>query len=157
MDTTIILNDMPEFATAKRKVIRKLEELGNKTLTEGFASQVKGKSAPFSFQTLANLTWQSCGYIRDKFLKWKADTKKDDSAWTEFVKDNLAPLTKEELEALAEKRKHEAEVVAKAESAIAMAKTFGQVLTFENTKDNELLRTNLGDEAFHKLLQLLNT
>lgn len=151
----VLLKDITTYQTAKARVIAKLDELGNLPVKEAFASKVTGKSAPFSFQTLANLTWQSVGYIRDKFLKWRADTQSDECEWERFVLDNMVPMSKEELEALAKKEKHDAEIVAKAQAVIDTAETLGNALTVESTEKNDKLREKIGDEAFSKLLELL--
>lgn len=129
-------------------------ELGEKTVTEVFSPKV-AKGANVSYQTIANLTFTSAGYIHDKYLKYASENP--EGSVFDFVKANIVVLTKEELERLAAEEKRQAEITAKATAYIELCDINGLECTKKSvTKIQKRLTDKFGEEVYNKILSLLN-
>ena len=73
----------------------------------------------------------------------------------EFICKNLVPLSPEELKALAEKQKHEAEVTAKAVSYLETCELNDITVTAEAVQNNNKLLAKFGEEVVNKIIELL--
>lgn len=151
------LSKLPRWGEAKTRLLGILEKAEEGTIEEFFGSKVSGKGAPMSFQALANLTFTSAGYIRDKWVRYESETFKVGTRPSvyDFICKNLVPLSPEELKALAEKQKHEAEVTAKAVSYLETCELTGITVTAEAVQNNTKLRAKFGEEVVTKILELL--
>lgn len=152
------LVNMPRWNEAKNRLLGILETAENGTIAEFFGSKVSGKGASFSYQTLANLTFTSAGYIRDKWTKYENEALKAAKRPSvyEFLCNNLVPMTEEELKALAEKQKHEAEVTAKAQGYLESCELNEIKVTAESVQKNAKLLAKFGEEVVNKIVELLN-
>ena len=165
--TTLLLSDdglakeklmnLPRWGEAKSRLLRILENAEKGTVEEFFGSKVSGKGAPMSFQALANLTFTSAGYIRDKWVRYESEAFKVGTRPSvyDFICKNLVPLSPEELKALAERQKHEAEVTAKAVSYLETCELNDITVTAESVQKNEKLLTKFGEEVVNKIIELL--
>lgn len=153
----ILLANMPRWNDAKKRLLGILETAEKGTISEFFGCKVS-KGAPFSYQVLANLTFTSAGYIGDKWKKYENETLKkgERPSVYEFLCKNLVPLTEEELKALAEKQKHEAEVTAKAKSYLETCELNEIEVTVEHVQKNAKLLAKFGEEVVNKIIELLN-
>lgn len=152
------LANFPRWAEAKNRLLGILESAEEGTAEEFFSSKVTGKGAPMSFQALANLTFTSAGYVRDKWTRYESDAFKVGSRPSvyEFICKNLVPLTAEELKLLAEKQKHEAEVTAKAKSYLETCELNDITVTAEAVQKNEKILAKFGSEVVEKIVELLS-
>lgn len=150
----VIKND-PEFykkwTEAKKRLLDALTEAENGTIWAFFSPKV-AKGAEFSYQNLANIAFTSAGYIRDKWLKFRADGKK---SIYDFLLENLVSLTEEEKEALKQKQLHEKEVTAKAESYLESCELNEIEVTADGVKQNAKLLAKFGQEVVDKIVELL--
>lgn len=151
------LINLPRWAEAKNRLISILETAENGTISEFFGSKVSGKGAPMSFQALANLTFTSAGYVRDKWVRYESEAFKAGTRPSvyDFIVKNLVPLSPEELKALAEKQKHEAEVTAKAVSYLETCELNDITATAEAVQNNNKLLAKFGEEVVNKIIELL--
>ena len=152
-----LLANMPRWDDAKKRLLGILETAEKGTIAEFFGSKVS-KGAPFSYQTLANLTFTSAGYVGDKWKKYENETLKNGKRPSvyEFLCKNIVPMTEEELKALAEKQKHEAEVTAKAKSYLETCELNEIEVTAEHVQKNAKLLAKFGEEVVNKIIELLN-
>lgn len=152
-----LLANMPRWVEAKNRLLGLLEKAEGGTVEEFFASKVSGKGAPMSFQALANLTFTSAGYVRDKWVRYESEAFKVGTRPSvyDFICKNLVPLTPEELKALAEKQKHEAEVEAKAVSYLETCELNDIEVTAESVQKNAKLLVKFGEEVVTKIIELL--
>lgn len=153
----ILLANMPRWNEAKKRLLGILETAEKGTVAEFFGCKIS-KGAPFSYQALANLTFTSAGYIGDKWKKYENETLKNGNrpGVYEFLCKNLVPLTEEELKALAEKQKHEAEVTAKAKSYLETCELNEIEVTAESVQKNAKILAKFGEEVVNKIVELLN-
>ena len=153
----ILLAKMPRWDEAKKRLLGILETAEKSTIAEFFGCKVS-KGAPFSYQTLANLTFTSAGYVGDKWKKYENETLRNGSRPSvyEFLCKNLVPMTEEELKALAEKQKHEAEVTAKAKSYLETCELNEIEVTVEHVQKNAKLLSKFGEEVVNKIVELIN-
>lgn len=151
------LMNLPRWGEAKGRLLDMLEKAEQGTIEEFFGSKVSGKGAPMSFQALANLTFTSAGYVRDKWVRYESDAFKAGTRPSvyEFIVKNLVPLSPEELKALAEKQKHEAEVTAKAVSYLETCELNDVAVTAEAVQNNTKLLAKFGEEVVSKIIELL--
>lgn len=151
------LINLPRWDEAKNRLIGILETAEQGTIEEFFGSKVSGKGAPMSFQALANLTFTSAGYVRDKWVRYESEAFKAGTRPSvyDFICKNLVPLSPEELKALAEKQKHEAEVTAKAVSYLETCELNDVAVTAEAVQKNEKLLVKFGEEVVNKIIELL--
>ena len=151
------LANLPRWNEAKNRLISMLEKAEEGTIEEFFASKVGGKGAPMSFQALANLTFTSAGYVRDKWVRYESEAFKAGTRPSvyDFICKNLVPLSPEELKALAEKQKHEAEVTAKAVSYLETCELNDITVTAEAVQNNNKLLAKFGEEVVAKIIELL--
>ena len=152
-----LLENMPRWGEAKERLLSTLEKAEKGTVEEFFASKVSGKGAPMSFQALANLTFTSAGYVRDKWVRYESEAFKVGTRPSvyDFICKNLVPLSPEELKALAEKQKHEAEVEAKAISYLETCELNDITVTAEVVQNNNKLLAKFGEEVVNKIIELL--
>lgn len=154
---TDLLANMPHWAEARKRLIGILDKAEEGTVAEFFSSKVNGKGASFSYQTLANVTFTSAGYVRDKWTKYENEAlkaSKQPSVY-DFLCNNLVPLTEEELKALAEKQKHETEVTAKAQAYIESCDLMDIRISAEIVRNNTKLLARFGQEVIDKIIELL--
>lgn len=151
------LSNLPRWAEAKNRLLGILAKAEEGTVAEFFGSKVSGKGAPMSFQALANLTFTSAGYIRDKWVKYESEAFKVGTRPSvyDFICKNLVPMSPEEIKALAEKQKHEAEVKAKAVSYLETCELNDITVTAEAVQNNNKLLAKFGDEVVNKIIELL--
>ena len=151
------LSNLPRWGEAKERLLGLLAKAEQGTVEEFFASKVSGKGAPMSFQALANLTFTSAGYVRDKWVKYESEAFKAGTRPSvyDFICKNLVPLSPEELKALAEKQKHEAEVTAKAVSYLETCELNDITVTAEAVQNNNKLLAKFGEEVVTKIIELL--
>lgn len=151
------LSNLPRWGEAKNRLIGILDNAEEGTIEEFFGSKVSGKGAPMSFQALANLTFTSAGYVRDKWVKYESEAFKVGTRPSvyDFICKNLVPLSPEELKALAEKQKHEAEVTAKAVSYLETCELNDITVTAEAVQNNNKLLAKFGEEVVNKIIELL--
>ena len=151
------LSKLPRWGEAKNRLLSILENAEEGTIEEFFGSKVSGKGAPMSFQALANLTFTSAGYVRDKWVRYESEAFKVGTRPSvyDFICKNLVPLSPEELKALAEKQKHEAEVTAKAVSYLETCELNDITVNAETVKNNTRLLTKFGEEVVNKIIELL--
>lgn len=151
------LIDLPRWGEAKKRLLDMLEKAEQGTVEEFFGSKVSGKGAPMSFQALANLTFTSAGYVRDKWVRYESEAFKVGTRPSvyDFICKNLVPLSPEEIKALAEKQKHEAEVTAKAVSYLETCELNDVTVTAEAVQKNEKLLVKFGEEVVNKIIELL--
>lgn len=147
---------LPQWADLKERILTKLDEYENKTIAEVFGNKSE-KGASFSHQTLANLQFTSAGAIREKWLKYASETLKAQKAPSvyDFLSENLVPLTAEELKAIAERKKHEAEITAKAQGVFAMFELTDNYPTAEAFANNAKAVEKFGLEVVTKVCDLL--
>lgn len=152
------LSNLPRWGEAKERLLGILETAEKGTVEEFFASKVSGKGAPMSFQALANLTFTSAGYVRDKWVKYESEAFRAGTRPSvyDFIVKNLVPLSPEELKLLAEKQKHEAEVTAKAVSYLETCELNDITVTAQSVQKNEKLLAKFGEEVVDKIVELLN-
>ena len=150
------LANMPRWGEAKERLLGILEKAEEGTIAEFFGSKV-AKGAPFSYQVLANLTFTSAGYVGDKWKKYENETLKNGNRPSvyEFLCSNLVPLTAEEIKAIAEKQKHEAEVTAKAQGYLESCELNEIEVTVESVQNNAKLLAKFGEEVVNKIIELL--
>lgn len=148
---------LPRWGEAKNRLLGILEKAEEGTIEEFFGSKVSGKGAPMSFQALANLTFTSAGYVRDKWVRYESEAFKVGTRPSvyDFICKNLVPLSPEELKALAEKQKHEAEVTAKAVSYLETCELNDITVTAEAVQNNNKLLAKFGEEVVNKIIELL--
>lgn len=148
--------DLPQWSELKTRILTKLDEYEHKTIAEVFGNKSE-KGASFSHQTLANLQFTSAGAIREKWLKYASETLKAQKAPCvyEFLSDNLVPLTADELKAIAERKKHEAEITAKAQGVFAMFELTDNYPTAEAFATNAKAVEKFGQEVVTKVCDLL--
>lgn len=151
------LMNLPRWGEAKSRLLGILETAEKGTVEEFFGPKVSGKGAPMSFQALANLTFTSAGYVRDKWVRYESEAFKVGTRPSvyDFICKNLVPLSPEELKALAEKQKHEAEVTAKAVSYLETCELNDITVTAEAVQKNTKLLTKFGEEVVNKIIELL--
>ena len=151
------LVNMPRWGEAKNRLLDILAKAEEGTVEEFFGSKVSGKGAPMSFQALANLTFTSAGYVRDKWTRYESEAFKVGTRPSvyDFICKNLVPMSPEELKALAEKQKHEAEVTAKAVSYLETCELNDITVTAEAVQNNNKLLTKFGEEVVNKIIELL--
>ena len=151
------LANLPRWGEAKERLLGLLANAEEGTIEEFFASKVSGKGAPMSFQALANLTFTSAGYVRDKWVRHESEAFKAGTRPSvyDFICKNLVPLSPEELKLLAEKQKHEAEVEAKAVSYLETCELNDISVTAEAVQKNEKLLAKFGEEVVTKIIELL--
>ncbi len=151
------LQNLPRWGEAKSRLIGILETAEKGTVEEFFGSKVSGKGAPMSFQALANLTFTSAGYVRDKWVRYEAEAIKAGTRPSvyDFICKNLVPLSPEELKLLAEKQKHEAEVTAKAVSYLETCELNDITVTASTVQNNTKLLAKFGEEVVNKIVELL--
>lgn len=151
------LSNLPRWSEAKARLLDLLEKAEEGTVEEFFASKVSGKGAPMSFQALANLTFTSAGYIRDKWVRYESEAFKAGTRPSvyDFICKNLVPLSPEELKALAERQKHEAAVAAKAVSYLETCELNDITVTAEAVQNNQKLLAKFGEEVVNKIIELL--
>lgn len=151
------LSNLPRWGEAKNRLIGILEKAEEGTIEEFFGSKVSGKGAPMSFQALANLTFTSAGYVRDKWVRYESEAFKVGTRPSvyDFVCKNLVPMSPEEIKALAEKQKHEAEVTAKAVSYLETCELNDITVTAEAVQNNNKLLAKFGEEVVNKIIELL--
>lgn len=151
------LSNLPRWGEAKNRLLGILEKAEEGTVEEFFGSKVSGKGAPMSFQALGNLTFTSAGYVRDKWVRYESEAFKVGTRPSvyDFIVKNLVPLSPEELKALAEKQKHEAEVAAKAKSYLETCELNDITVTAEAVQKNEKLLAKFGEEVVNKIIELL--
>lgn len=166
-NTTLLLSEdvsakeklikLPRWGEAKNRLISILEKAEEGTIEEFFGSKVSGKGAPMSFQSLANLTFTSAGYVRDKWVRYESEAFKVGTRPSvyDFICKNLVPLSPEELKALAEQQKHEAEVTAKAVSYLETCELNDITVTAEAVQNNNKLLAKFGEEVVNKIIELL--
>jgi len=154
----ILLANLPRWAEAKSRLLGILETAEKGTVSEFFGSKVSGKGAPMSFQALANLTFTSAGYVRDKWVRYESEAFKVGTRPSvyDFICKNLVPLSPEELKALAEKQKHEAEVTARAVSYLETCELNEIKVTAESVQKNAKLLAKFGEEVVNKIVEILN-
>ena len=152
-----LLAKMPRWEDAKKRLLKILATAEKGTVSDFFGCKVS-KGAPFSYQALANLTFTSAGYVGDKWKKYENETLKkgERPSVYEFLCKNMVPLTAEELKALAEKQKHEAEVDAKAKSYLETCELNEIEVTSESVQKNAKLLAKFGEEVVNKIVELLN-
>ena len=151
------LRNLPRWGEAKNRLLGLLEKAEEGTVAEFFDSKVSGKGAPMSFQALANLTFTSAGYVRDKWVRYESEAFKVGTRPSvyDFLCKNLVPMSPEELKALAEKQKHEAEVKAKAVSYLETCELNDVTVTAEAVQNNTKLLAKFGEEVVAKIIELL--
>ena len=151
------LSNLPRWGEAKNRLLSILENAEEGTIEEFFGSKVSGKGAPMSFQALANLTFTSAGYVRDKWVRYESEAFKVGTRPSvyDFICKNLVPLSPEELKALAEQQKHEAEVTAKAVSYLETCELNDITVTAEAVQNNNKLLAKFGEEVVNKIIELL--
>ena len=151
------LSNLPRWGEAKNRLLDILEKAEEGTVEEFFASKVSGKGAPMSFQAIANLTFTSAGYVRDKWVRYESEAFKVGTRPSvyDFICKNLVPLSPEELKTLAEKQKHEAEVTAKAVSYLETCELNDITVTAEAVQNNNKLLAKFGEEVVNKITELL--
>ena len=151
------LSNLPRWGEAKNRLLSILETAEEGTVEEFFGSKVSGKGAPMSFQALANLTFTSAGYVRDKWVRYESEAFKVGTRPSvyDFICKNLVPLSPEELKALAEQQKHEAEVTAKAVSYLETCELNDITVTAEAVQNNNKLLAKFGEEVVNKIIELL--
>lgn len=151
------LMNLPRWGEAKGRLLDMLEKAEQGTVEQFFGSKVGGKGAPMSFQALANLTFTSAGYVRDKWVRYESEAFKAGTRPSvyEFIVKNLVPLSPEELKALAERQKHEAEVTAKAVSYLETCELNDVAVSAESVQNNTKLLTKFGEEVVSKIIELL--
>lgn len=151
------LSNLPRWGEAKNRLLGILEKAEEGTVEAFFASKVSGKGAPMSFQALANLTFTSAGYVRDKWVRYESEAFKVGTRPSvyDFICKNLVPMSPEELKALAEKQKHEAEVKAKAVSYLETCELNDITVTAEAVQNNNKLLAKFGEEVVNKIIELL--
>lgn len=151
------LSKLPRWGEAKNRLLSILENAEEGTIAEFFGSKVSGKGAPMSFQALANLTFTSAGYVRDKWVRYESEAFKVGTRPSvyDFICKNLVPLSPEELKALAEQQKHEAEVTAKAVSYLETCELNDITVTAEAVQNNNKLLAKFGEEVVNKIIELL--
>ena len=151
------LSNLPRWGEAKNRLLGILEKAEEGTVAEFFDSKVSGKGAPMSFQALANLTFTSAGYVRDKWVRYESEAFKVGTRPSvyDFLCKNLVPMSPEEIKALAEKQKHEAEVKAKAVSYLETCELNDITVTAEAVQNNSKLLAKFGEEVVNKIIELL--
>ena len=151
------LSSLPRWGEAKNRLLVILEKAEEGTIAEFFGSKVSGKGAPMSFQALANLTFTSAGYVRDKWVRYESEAFKVGTRPSvyDFLCKNLVPMSPEELKALAEKQKHEAEVTAKAVSYLETCELNDISVNAESVQNNNKLLAKFGEEVVNKIIELL--
>lgn len=151
------LGNLPRWGEAKNRLLGILKNAEEGTVEEFFGSKVSGKGAPMSFQALANLTFTSAGYVRDKWVRYESEAFKVGTRPSvyDFICKNLVPLSPEELKALAEKQKHEAEVTAKAQGYLESCELNEIEVTVESVQNNNKLLAKFGEEVVNKIIELL--
>lgn len=151
------LSKLPRWGEAKNRLLGILDNAEEGTIEEFFGSKVSGKGAPMSFQALANLTFTSAGYVRDKWVRYESEAFKVGTRPSvyDFICKNLVPLSPEELKLLAEKQKHEAEVTAKAVSYLETCELNDITVTAEAVQNNNKLLAKFGEEVVNKIIELL--
>lgn len=151
----VIIRNDPEFfkkwTDAKNRLLDELTAAENGTIWAFFGPKV-AKGAEFSYQNLANITFTSAGYIRDKWLKYRAEGRK---TIYDFLLENLVSLTEEEKEALKQKQLHEKEVTAKAESYLESCELNEIEVTADAVKKNAKLLAKFGQEVVDKIVAML--
>lgn len=151
------LSNLPRWGEAKNRLISILEKAEEGTIEEFFGSKVSGKGAPMSFQALANLTFTSAGYVRDKWVRFESEAFKVGTRPSvyDFICKNLVPLSPEEIKALAEKQKRDAEVTAKAVAYLETCELTDITVTAEAVQNNNKLLAKFGEEVVNKIIELL--
>lgn len=151
------LSNFPRWGEAKNRLLGILEKAEEGTVAEFFGSKVSGKGAPMSFQALANLTFTSAGYVRDKWTRYESEAFKVGTRPSvyDFICKNLVPMSPEEIKALAEKQKHEAEVKAKAVSYLETCELNDISVTVSAVQNNNKLLVKFGEEVVNKIIELL--
>lgn len=117
------INTLPDWNECKTRLIKWVDELGNKSISEGFDG---GRTAPFAYQVLATLKHGSAGAVRESWVRYELAAHKDgkDASIVEFLTNNLVALTKEEQKEREERAKHEAALMAEAQTYETMFTKF---------------------------------
>lgn len=153
----VLLGDWPKWKEAKVRLLETLAKAEQNTVAAFFGSKIQ-KGAAFGYQALANIRLGSAGNIRDLWLKYESAEFAAGHAPSvfDFLTKNLVALTEEELKALKEKEKHEAEVKAKADAYLEACELNEIEVTAEGVKANKKLLEKFGAEVIDKIVEILN-
>lgn len=151
------LGDWYKWQEAKKRLLESLDNAEKGTIAAFFGSKVN-KGAAFGYQALANIRLGSAGSIRDLWIKYESsEFASGRNAYVfDFIQNNLVTLTAEELKALKEKEKHEAEVKAKADAYLEACDLNEIEVTAEGVRANKKLLEKFGAEVIDKIVEILN-
>lgn len=134
------INTLPDWNECKTRLIKWVDELGEKSISEGFDG---GRTAPFAYQVLATLKHGSAGAVRESWVRYELGAHKEgkEASIVEFLTNNLVALTKEEQKEREERAKHEAALTAEAQTYETMFAKFVKrdPLTQDIEADTDLL------------------
>ena len=151
----VLIKDDPVFyekwTAAKKRLLDVLTTAENGTIWAFFAPRAP-KGAEISYQILANIAFTSAGYMRDKWLKYRADGR---TSIYDFLVEHLVSLTEEEKEALKQKQLHDKEVTAKAESYLDSCDLIGIDVTADAVRTNARLLAKYGQEVVDRIVEML--
>lgn len=153
-----LLGDWEKWKEAKTRLLETLEKAEKDTIAAFFGSKVN-RGAAFGYQALANIRLGSAGSIRDLWIKYESsEFASGRNAYVfDFIQNNLVSLTEEELKALKEKEKHEAEVKAKAGAYLEACELNEIEVKAESVRANKKLLEKFGAEVIDKIVELLTT
>lgn len=117
------IKELPDWSECRTRLNKWVDELGEKTIKEGFDG---GRTAPFAYQVLATLKHGSAGAVRESWVRYELNAHKDgkEASIVEFLENNLVALTKEEQKEREERAKHEAALLAEAQTYETMFAKF---------------------------------
>lgn len=154
----VTLGEWSKWKEAKTRLLETLAKAEQGTVAAFFGSKIN-KGAAFGYQALANIRLGSAGSIRDLWVKYESAefaAGRNPSVF-DFLTNNLVALTEEELKALKEKEKHEAEVKAKADAYLEACDLNEIEVTAEGVKANKKLLEKFGAEVIDKIVEILNS
>lgn len=150
------LGDWPKWQEAKTRLLETLAKAELDTVAAFFSPKIQ-KGAAFAYQALANIRLGSAGNIRDLWLKFESCEFAAGHAPSvfDFLSKNIVALTEEELKALKEKEKHDAEVKARAEAYLEVCDLNEIKVSAEGVRNNAKLRAKFGGEFIDKIVEIL--
>ena len=154
-ETTLTLDskikDLPDWSECRTRLNKWADELGEKTIKEGFDG---GRTAPFAYQVLATLKHGSAGAVRESWVRYELNAHKEghEASIVEFLTNNLVALTKEEQKEREERAKREAALEAEAQTYETMFTKFVKRQPFVRDIEND---TDLQDPEKAEVRALL--
>lgn len=143
------LSEVAAWAACKKSILERLDKMEQMTVADAFKAEVN-RGCPVSLQKISFVSWQSVGFINDKWKAWLGKNN-DPSKYEQFVINNLHKDTPEEARARAEKEKLEAA----AQALIDTWEAFLPIVDYKTISSNDKLKQKTKPELLTAVLTIL--